>query len=422
MKFIFTGFIIFLYSAIIQTDKANSSDKSGQNEKSGDRTAFVSGKVVDERGFPVPYAKVIIRDSETQTDVSGKFNIMNVESPYDLTVAVRTNSTAVIYKNLSISNPEIVFFGEPVEDYYNIVRAKVNFPKLTDGKSGILKFISQEVSYSEEKDVAEGDSASFLKISWPMFQNRINGQIVFIVRNKSGFQTIKFTDVSVVKSNLNQEYNITSKPGKKLSSANVSVYFPENSFESKGLSLSANLFNYDKGSGIMFFKNEGNESQIKIVVPDKLPVSFKIRITGYADRKNGSGFVNYTFVSPGSVTKIDSEQPPEIMTPTDNSLAVDGRTRFSYTSGSGTGIYVLQFRSNDPPMNFYVVTNERESNLEYLSRKEFKSGSVKFNWNVRKYTTYFNTDEFVKPLIFKNDMGYKAVLYSSVKYFKTGYY
>ncbi len=120
--------------------------------------------------------------------------------------------------------------------------------------------------------------------------------------------------------------------------------------------------------------------------------------------------------------KIESENSPELQTPQNNSLSIDGNTRFSYSVGSGAGIYVVEFRSKNPSMRFFIVTGNNEVYLNYLSRNEFKNGSIQFEWSVRKFLTYFNVDEFVKTPVFKNDFAYKAVMISSRRYFKTGFY
>lgn len=388
---------------------------------SNDKQAFVSGKVVDERGFPVPYLKVIINQIEAQTDAGGKFNIVNIETPYDVTIAERYTSTAVIYKNLNISTPELVFFGMVPDDYINTVNANISFPKIPEGNSAIVKFISTEIFECKEFIANEGESSKSLKISWPLYQNNLKGKIVYILKNDSGYQNIKFKEVSFNKNNRTPNVKINSKPGSKLTNSEVSVYFPEDSYDNRGFSLSANLFNYNRSSGISFYENTGKEKQFIIPVMKGIPETFKIQVRGFSNSMDGSGFINYSYVSPGAVVKIVSEFPPEIQTPVDNSLAIDGGARFSYSTGTGAGIYVLEFRSVNPVMNFYIVTGERESRLNYLSRSEFKSGSVQFIWSVRKYLTYFTVDEFVNPALFKNDFAYKAILFSKERSFKTGY-
>ena len=87
---IFCFALIFILSASL-IKNIHSKDRS-------DRTAaFVSGRVIDERSFPVPFAKIIINGSETETDKAGKFKILNVPVPYDLTIAEKSTATAIVY-------------------------------------------------------------------------------------------------------------------------------------------------------------------------------------------------------------------------------------------------------------------------------------------------------------------------------------
>jgi hypothetical protein len=74
-------------------------------------------------------------------------------------------------------------------------------------------------------------------------------------------------------------------------------------------------------------------------------------------------------------------------------------------------------------MKYFVVTNETAGRLSLLSRPEFSNTrNLVFSWRVRKYLTYFSVDEFVRPNVFKNDLGYKGVLYSTGRSFRTGYF
>jgi len=404
-------FSISVYSDSISFTKGNSSDRQ-----------FINGKVVDERGFPIPYIKVISGTSETQTDIAGKFNFINISSDYDITLAERYSSTAVIYKDLSVSNPNLTFFGEIEDNYSNFINLKIRFPKLLPGEKGLFKFISQDIFESNESSAKEGDSIIILSVKWPMHQNILKGQIVFLSSNDSGYKFIKFREIILDKFKKSQELKFDSKPGNKITTSKLNIYFPDEQYFSKDFSVKTDFFNYDKNSGIKFFEDESSENQFRISVPDNLPLTFKYRITGFAKRKDGSEFLNTSYASPGNNLKIESENAPELQTPQNNSLSIDGDTRFSYSVGSGAGIYVAEFRSKNPSMRFFIVTDRNEVYLNYLSRNEFKNGSIQFEWSVRKFLTYFNVDEFVKPPVFKNDFAYKAVMISSRRYFKTGFY
>lgn len=399
-----------------------SSDSFSFNKKNPSEIQFINGKVVDERGFPIPYIKVISGKNETQTDIAGKFNFMNIPVNYDITIAERYSSTAVIYKDLTVSNPNLVFFGEIEDNYSNFIKLKIRFPKLISGETGYFKFISQDVFENKVSEAKEGDSIVNMSVKWPMYQNVLKGQVVYISKNDSGYRFIKFRQIILDKFKKSQEIKYDSKPGTKITTSKLNIYFPDDYYFSKDFSVSTDFFNYDKSSGIKFFEDESSENQFRISVPDNLPMTFKLRITGYAKRKDGTEFLNTSYASPGNNIKIESENPPELLTPQNNILSADGNTRFSYSAGSGAGIYVAEFRSKNPAMRFFIVTGRNEVYLNYLSRNEFGSGSVQFEWSVRKFMTYFNVDEFVKPPVFKNDFGYKAVTLSSRRYFKTGFY
>ena len=75
--------------------------------------SFVTGKVIDERSFPVPYAKVILNGKEVTADVTGRFLVSNTGIPYNVIVAERNTSAAVFYKDLTVTNPDLVLFGDP---------------------------------------------------------------------------------------------------------------------------------------------------------------------------------------------------------------------------------------------------------------------------------------------------------------------
>jgi len=392
------------------------------SEPSNNISSFINGRVTDERKFPVPYVKVIYGTKEVLTDRYGKFSLINVTSPYTLTIAEKTSSTAVIYKDLSVTNPELIIFGDLKEQFSNYVMLKVTFPKISEGGSAVIKLISQDVFDCKEAKAAPGDSTVNLHILWPVSENYLNGEIVFLLRDEKGFEYIKFTKVSVYKKDKNKKVKINNKKGSALSTSAINVYQPSDKSLKTDFNVSLNFFNYNLNSIIKFSENTDGAVKTHIWVPDKLSVTNKILVTGFGRFTNGSGYAGLNFVSPGAELKLYPESPPELFTPSDNYLGAAGNTNFSYSLGSGTGIYVIEFKSSNPYLNLYVVTSERQSTLNYLSRNEFKNYSAQFTWNVKKYLTYFNTDEFVRPKVFKNDFSYKAVLYSDKRKFRTGFY
>ncbi len=412
-----TGFFLLIIISTISLNRTFAFDLSKE------RAGYVAGRVVDARNFPVPYVKVIIRGIEAETDRSGKFRILNVSFPYDIVVAEKTTATAVIYKGLSIDNPELILFGQPNERYANNAIINVTFPEITTGSSAIIKFISTDVFYSEDIEVSAGEKIKQIQVYWPLTKKNLSGKVIFLQKNKNKYEQFKDKVVSLYKNTIPFKVNINDISSSKTQTSDLVVYLPFKNFTAKGYSVYADFQSYSRNSNVLLAKVEENVYRGKSIIPYNLPISYRLKVTGFADYKDGSGFVNYTYTQPGAAVNLTEEIPPEPQTPSDNFLGASGNTEFYYSLGSGTGIFVLQCHSQNPPMSFYVVTADRSTNLYYLSREEFRqSASIEFKWSVLKYLTYFSVNDFVKPSEFINDIGYKAILHSKERTFKTGYY
>ncbi|MEO6693580.1 MAG: carboxypeptidase-like regulatory domain-containing protein [Ignavibacteria bacterium] len=386
------------------------------------KAVVVSGRIVDERNFPVQSAKIIITGQEVQSDKYGKFRFLNVTIPYDVVIAERSSSTAVIYKNITIEDPELILFGKPSARNSNTAIINVKFAEVPAGSSAIIKFISSDVFYSEEVEVLSGEKSKTLLIEWPETQNTLNGNVIYLQKSNALYQSFIDKSISIYKNTVPFELAFSGTNSNTLSS-DVTIYLPYDNYRSKGYSVYADFFSYNRNSILMLTREEGDIFKTKSIIPLKLPISYRVKVSGFVDYDDGSGFENYIYSKPGAVINLETEEPPKLQTPSDKLNGASGNTEFSYSNGSGTGIYVIHFHSFYPNMNFYVVTNEKSSNLSYLSRTEFqKINSVEFKWNVKKYLTYFSVNDFVKPKVFNNDIGYKAVLRSAERTFKTGYF
>jgi hypothetical protein len=411
------GFILIIFTSVTHYIDVYSKDRSDNV------AAYISGRVIDERNFPVPFAKIIVNETETETDKAGKFKILNVPFPYDLTIAEKSTATAIVYKGLSIDNPDLIFFGKPNTKDANSAVINVTFPEIPAGSSAILKFISTDVFLCEEVEVFSGERSKTLLVYWPQSRKSLNGNVIFLQKNNTSYEQYKEKVVSLYKNTIPFKANITNLSSSNTETSELVVYLPFKDYILKGYSIYADFFAFNRNSEVLLIKEEGNIFRTKSIIPSILPIAYRLKVSGFVEYKDGSGFVNYEYSQPGATINLTAETPPEPQTPTDKFLGANGNTEFYYSLGSGTGIYVLQYHSFYPSMNFYIVTANRSAYLTFLSRKEFKNGvSVEFKWNVKKYLTYFSVNDFVKPVEFNNDIGYKAVLYSKERTFKTGYY
>ncbi|MCB0728713.1 MAG: carboxypeptidase-like regulatory domain-containing protein [Ignavibacteria bacterium] len=384
---------------------------------------FVSGTVTDERNFPLQYIKVIINGAETETDRYGKFRLQNIPTPYDVTIADKNTSTAVIYENINIDNPELILFGAVIDKNLNAAFINVKFPEIPQKSTAILKFISQDEFSSRLIEAFSGDNNKTIPVYWPQTKSSISGKIIFIQKDTYEYESFIEKNITVSKSNIPVKTNLKSGNSVNPKTSSIIVNSPDKNYTAKSVNVYADFMDFSENSEILLYSDEGKLNSVKCIIPELFPFSGKYKVKSNVQFKNGSGYETNNFVKPNDKVSIQNESPPEPQTPTDNFLGANGNTEFYYSLGSGTGVYIVQFKSVNTKLNFYIVTKERSTRLNYLSRDEFRrSGSVEFRWRVNKYLTYFSVDDFVKPSVFKNDIGYKAILYSQERTFKTGYY
>ncbi len=417
--YLFISFVV-LFNSLILFFGSELSEDFASPEKT---LAFVSGRVIDERNFPVPYAKVLINGTELKTDVMGRFTSMNVGFPYDVLIAERNTSTAVIYYDLSVTDPDLILFGQPDKRNYNSSAIKVMFPPLADTSEAFVSFISREMIYCETKIAGSNKDYVFLTVDFPAMLTNIRGDVVMMRKNPSGYELFRKKSVSISRGTSSNEVVLPAKPESRSSNSSSKIYSSLRDYYQSKIEVSLDFPDYSKNSQLTIYEADGKKQLTTAELPKKTPLSSRLKISGFAENRSGSKFQSYYYSSPGQNFKVTDEFLPELVVPSDGYIGVDGRTEFRYTVGSGAGIYVLEFKSTNPDMKYFVVTNQTAGNLSLLSRPEFSNTrNLIFSWRVRKYLTYFSVDEFVRPNIFKNELGYKGVLYSTGRSFRTGYF
>lgn len=381
----------------------------------------VKGVVLDERYFPVPGVTVQIEGGgSTKSDSNGEFSIPIESKPYTLTLIEKSAAVAVRYEGLTTTEPELRMFGVRSGKHANTEGLKVTFPAVTG--SAVIKFISQDLFYSTEATATGGETTKLLTVEWPSNKESISGFLIYLSKNQNNYtQYLEYPLTLFKGSNTIQTVDLTypgssSDPG----SSTVNVYLPNFKYNSKGYSIYADFLGLNRNASILLSTAEADIQNTKVLVPMKLPFAFRLKVSGNATFKDGSSFINYTYTQPQSTVNIENETPPEILAPQDKLIGFSGNTRFSYETGSGTGIFVAHFHSFFPEGDFYVVTTSRNITAPVTRSYGVLDGN-EFQWSVSKHMLYFDVDDFVKPVTFQNDLGYKAVTYSEKRTFKKSF-
>lgn len=379
----------------------------------------VVGKVLDERYFPVPNISVTITGGMlTRTGKDGTFSVNTDNNNYDLLLYDLSGGIGVLYKDLSTQTPELIFFGLNASRNVNSEFVKVEFPALVNGRSGIIKFLSEDVFSCEDVTVSAGERNKVLNINFPAYQTRLNGRIVFLEKTATTYEKYYEYPITIIKEGYPQTVTFDSMSlGKKPGTSNVVIYPPAFAYDSKGFSVYTDFLSQHRNAELTLNVTEGDIVSSKVIVPQSLPYGYRLKVEGRGALKNSGSFVSWTYSYPGATLNIPTETAPKLDAPQDKYWGVSNNTIFSWDWGTGTGIYVAHFHSFAPVGDFYVVTRDRN-----LKNPRGLAGGIidgnEYSWQVSKYITYTSVDDFVKPRMFANDLGYKAVLSSELRTYR----
>ncbi|HEY5535615.1 MAG TPA: carboxypeptidase-like regulatory domain-containing protein [Ignavibacteria bacterium] len=379
----------------------------------------IRGKLLDEKGFPLSDVSIIISNGgSTITGSDGSFTISATKTPYDLLITDASNNTGALYRGLYSTNPEIILFGNYLPRNVNSEAIKVEFPPVPRDRSAIIKFVSNDLFYSEEVTAFTNEKSKTITVNWLANTSTISGKIIYLEKSSESFEKFSERSYTVIKDFYPQSVKFDSSTSYiNTGDANLTVYLPQTDYSKKGFRVSADFLALHRNSEMNLITVEGDIIYTKCSVPLSIPYGFRFKVYGYANNNDGSGFENTTYAYPNSVMTIQSETPPKLTAPQDKFYGVNTSTEFGYEWGSGLGLYVIHFHCISPAADFYVVTKEKFISSPFAYAGGILTGD-EYTWNVSKYMTYITVDEFVKERRFLNDVGYRAVTQSETRTFR----
>lgn len=379
----------------------------------------VEGRLLNERYFPVPNVQISISSGGTAvTDEKGNFKLTTGKLPYNLFILDNDNSQGVLYTDLSNLNPELIFFGSTAARSSNNEFIKVYFNPVPPGSSAIIKFVSDEVSYCSDVTALPGEKSKPLSIEWPAGSNTINGRVIYLEKNQTNYTKYAEKVLTVSKDFYQQSISFDSSTFySKPQTGTLTVYMPDASLDRKGFSVYADFLSLHRNAELTLNSTEGDIRYTKVLVPQTLPLGYRLKVSSFGYLKNGAGYETVTYSYPGSTLKLQDEEPPELTGPQDKYYFVNKNTLFSFERGSGSGMYVVHFHCYNPVSDLYLAINSRELISPMKNYPDFFKG-IEYSWQVMKYTPYISVDDFSKARIFSNDLGYKSVLTSELRTFR----
>lgn len=367
-------------------------------------TITVAGKVVDQIGSGIVSATIVIGDSIKTTAADGSFSISNVTSPYDIKI-IAGGDNGLVYKGLTTTSPKLLGLGVSVTP--NSAMLNVTLPALVANQSATVIFTDQSTVQAADNFTFPATVAN-INVTWASGGGAsITGKIIVLVYTQAGGNITTYDKTGEKP----QALNNGGVQAVSFTAAELTTN-PVESTISGSLTLPTGFTNPSNILGLKYITNASPQfasvlddfstAAFNYVVPTGLATTPQFVIGGGASGpltgQNSSRYVIATAPNP-SLT-IVLETPPSLTTPPDAATNIDTNTNFTYTAGSGTGIYLASIRT--ATRTFYVFTNSTSTKIPNLNAFGLGVGSsLAYTWNVIRINDITTTDAFVAaPLLF----------------------
>lgn len=387
-----------------------SSDSPVNPPNPTDSTITVSGKVINSFGSGVVSATISIGDSIKTTDANGNFSISGVKKPYDAKI-IASGNRGYVYKGLTSTSPQLFANGAVVTP--NSAILNVTIPAVPAGQRATIIYTDQ-VHVQANTNVAPAGTTGTVNVLWSGSAN-LTGKIIVIYYTRNAAGNITGYEKYGEKSGF--VLNNGGTGGATFVAADLTLN-PGESNISGAQTAPAGFTSFDNSFGLIYTSPTTPTSYstnkevdfvttaaFNFVVPTGLPTTPQFVISG----RNGiaaGGSVQKIIIPTGTLPlsgqNITFETAPGLTTPPNAATGIDTNTNFTFTTGSGTGIYEVTFLTAGK--TFVVYTTSTNTNIPNLNPFGLGIGAAaNYTWNVKRYNGITSTDAFVTtPLDFNS--------------------
>jgi len=383
----------------------------------------VNGKVIDVSGAAITGATVIIGNTIAVSGADGSFTISGVTSPYNIKILVNSGSTptGMLYQGLTTFSPQLFFSGSSGQSSSSALN--VTIPALGADQRALVIF-TDNGNIHTSNEISSPSMTANLNVKWPTGAS-ITGKIIVLTYTFTAGQISLFNKYGEMSFTLNNggASNVTFTP------AQLSVT-PQQSSVSGTLNLPAG-YSIPKTKLLLRFSSSasnissgaliGNEimgNNFNFVIPANLTSSFNIGLEGQGSGPIGEFTLKLDTIHAGVTGKVLTlESAPSLNTPPNGQSGVDTATNFTYTAGSGAGVYLTSF--NGTGRSFLVISNSTSVTIPNFSSIGLPIGTnIPYTWVVTKIN-FASMDSFVSgPLLFSS--AFNSETASSSRTFTTG--
>jgi hypothetical protein len=391
---VLSALILFLFSYSGCSDDTNNTIVNPQSP------VTVSGKVLNIVNQTSPNVRVQIGEQSVVTSSDGSFSFNNISTPYNLRLIDDAgNNTKYFY---GITSGQLRIPGSGSVDDSVQCEIRVSFPPeiLSPGVTG--KIIFTDFNYVNAYGFLSQDSPMNV---WLPDNSPVTGKIILITyKTDASGKIISYENFGQsaplqVMNGGKYTYNFSAEevalnPGEVSLSGTINKQPGFN----EGITNYFLTFSNKKTpnySVLLSFENiTGNN--FNVVTPANLPLEFSNMIFSYST----DGMVNnselFKLPEGPSGISLDTKSAPELLTPEDNAVNVTTSTLFTFSAGTGSGIYQVNLYDLTLQKNYVICISSNSFSLNDFSDlfPDGISNSV-FKWSVEKIGHSNSINEFV---------------------------
>jgi hypothetical protein len=362
----------------------------------------VSGTLVNMNNLPVGSAAVTIGTQNTLSGADGKFTLSNVTPPYTL-VAI-SNKIAVVYQELTATNPVIVFFNAtPTLPNSGTVTGSIS-PAPASTSTSIATWGSPETSIFANYDYFSSNPYS-INMSWlgPASTTGNVHVLQEVLDSTTNYPTsypgygmaqgVVLTAANVVAPTINMvSISVDSLSG------TVSLPSPEYFV---ALSLMSATFS-DGATALLGSKFSSMDAGFTRSTPSGIGATIDVGVIA----ENANNSISSTMIS-GLASNATNAQltilaASEPGLPTDSATGITTTTQFTWTPFAGGVNFITFTPTTNTNPTYYVVTPATTITIPDLSTLGLglPVGGQGYNWQVWGFAPFANVDAFASGNFF----------------------
>jgi len=335
----------------------------------------VSGSVRDRYGEPISGASVLIKGKSAVTSGSdGTFSIADVVTPYDLTVILRAQNTALVYKGLTRLDPSVFYPGATGAQRTATISGTA--PPASGRVTSISFFSSGGYAYGGgQADATTGQYA--FTVSWNGSQGTYAGQLYLLRWTPGASLPSSFDGYASKPLTINAGGGF---PGNDFAAVDVADP-PEQSISGTVAAPASYVLKHRQlvllfgGAGLGWEENNPLSNAFTYTVPALSGVQNIVEALAFDNSSRAidgtarwSEFFKTGISGNSSNVSVPLAAAPLLFSPADGAVGLDTTTSFSWGQGEGTGVNLFRLEPGDPTNpTFLVFTTASDAKVPELA-------------------------------------------------------